>query len=376
MRIKLQPQLIVFTDGNYTKAEILCRGINVKESNIMDLIKAQNPFNELRSGLGYGWYIMLDGNRFVNASVYFGYTKNSPFTVEKKDGQLTLVHEGKAISRISPLPPPEWYFEKTSSGQPMGRIFQQHGKNALTTAVYAGCQFFTKNNECKFCKMGDGESLGALKIKSVDDLVEAAVRAIRYNPNYEVDINGGTTYTDGTGFEIFIPRVAAIRKALPTVRIAVEAAPPLDNSYIRELKEAGANVLMMNLELFDEEKRREYCPGKSDLIPRARFIDALDYAVNVFGKGNVSSCLIAGLEDTISTIEGARFLIGRGIVPSILPYRPITTKIDSGIRLDVTQYLIINREVGLLLRSSDLGADKQAGCVGCTGCSLEVDLSR
>ncbi|HLC50477.1 MAG TPA: radical SAM protein [Candidatus Nanoarchaeia archaeon] len=365
------------TDFNRLKAEMLCYGVDVESSKLRELVRSQNPFNEIRSGLGYGWYVRLENGMFVNTSVYFGYNRDSPLKAEFQADEIVLFKDGKPVTALIPLNPPEWYFEKTSSGKEMGRIFQQHGKNALASAIYADCQLFSRSEECKFCRIGDGTDLGNLKIKSIQDLVETAVRAKKYNPKYEVDLNGGTTYTAGTGFEIFIPRVSAIRKALPDTRIAVEAAPPLENRFIDDIVEAGANVLMMNLELWDESMRQKYCPGKANMIPRERYFEALEYAISRLGKGNVSSCLIAGLEDPRSTIEGAKFLVDLEVIPSILPYRPLNPdKIDPSIRILPEDFIAISRDVANYITKAGLKPMGQAGCVGCTGCSLEANLAR
>lgn len=361
------------------KAELLCYGISITDPKIMAQIREQNPFNELRSGLGYGWYINLGNesrNVFVNASVYFEYTSRSPFFVFLEGNSLLLAKNIDQAFMITPIKAPDWYFDKTISGIEMGRIFQQHGINSLASAIYSDCEFFSRGEECKFCMMGYGKDQGALRVKKTQDLVETIARALDYNPNYEIDLNGGTTYSEGTGLEIFMQKAKAIREAFPNVKIAVEAAPPLNNEYLDQLKSSGVNVIMMNLEIFDEDKRQEYCPGKSRLISRERYFEAFEYSLKLFGKGNVSSCLIAGLESPESTIEGARTLIRLGVIPSILPYRPLNFEKIPDKLLNPDDFMKINAEVGFYLLKSNLTPSKQAGCVGCTGCSLESDLSR
>ncbi len=256
----------------------------------------------------------------------------------------------------------------------MGRIFQQHGINTLASAVYADCALFEKGEECKFCRMGDGRDFGAMVMKQNRDLVETVQEALAFNPNYEVCLNGGTLYKPGRGFEIIIPRVKAIRDAVPGARMAVEEVPPEQNSYLDALLEAGADVVLMNWEVFDERLRQQYCPGKSKLVTRERMQESLEYAVEIFGRGNVTSCLIAGLEPRESTMEGARFLSGLGVIPSILPYRPITGKISPEIRLNPDDLLEISRRTAAYIREAGLRPLDQTGCVGCTGCSLEGNI--
>lgn len=313
---------------------------------------------------------------FVNANVYFDSAKSSTLSVERRDSGLVVVREGRALGTVEPLAAPDWYFERTSSGVEMGRVFQQHGKNALASALYSDCDLFKRSEECRYCRMGDGSVYGTLRAKRSRDLVETAQRALASNPAYQLDMNAGMTYTEGSGFELFIPRVKALRDALPSVPIAIEQVPPRKPEYLARAREAGADVVLLNLEVWDERLWREFCPGKAAWLSRAEYRDRLDYAVRVFGEGNVSSCLIAGLEPPDSTLAGARALLEQGVVPDVIAFRRTTDKMPPDVGIAALEYLTLSREVGSLLAKSGLKPEQQAGCVGCTGCSMEVDYAK
>ena len=76
------------------------------------------------------------------------------------------------------------------------------------------------------------------------------------------------------------------------------------------------------MEIFDKELFEIICPGRSELIGRERYLDALKYAASVFPNGTVASHLIVGLEPPGSTIKGIDYLTEMGVVPILPIYRP------------------------------------------------------
>ena len=74
----------------------------------------------------------------------------------------------------------------------------------------------------------------------------------------------------------------------------------------------GADSVLYNLEIFDKGLFEIICPGRSELIGRKRYLDALEYAASIFPNGTVASHLIVGLEPPGSTIKGVDFLTTDG----------------------------------------------------------------
>ena len=58
-----------------------------------------------------------------------------------------------------------------------------------------------------------------------------------------------------------------------------------------------------------------YCPGKADLGYQF-FVDRLKYAIEIFGKGNVWTNLVFGLENIEDTLEKCVGLVKNGVVIS------------------------------------------------------------
>ena len=85
--------------------------------------------------------------------------------------------------------------------------------------------------------------------------------------------------------------------------------------YIDELKKAGIEKVVFNLEAITECGFEKYCPGKAELGYQF-FIDRLRYAIDVFGKGNVWTNLVFGLETVEETLKKCAELTSDGVVIS------------------------------------------------------------
>jgi hypothetical protein len=155
------------------------------------------------------------------------------------------------------------------------------------------------------------------------------------------------------------------------MKISIEAVPPDDFSYIDMLFKAGVNALIMNIEIWSDKMRKVFCPGKSK-ITKKHYLESIKYAVSKFGRGQVSSVFIAGLQEDSQIVEGCNAIVSLGAIPTVIPFKPFNGCQLSDFRLTDPQSLLrIYDEVSVLMRESGLSTQNQPGCTGCGGCSLE-----
>jgi radical SAM protein (TIGR04043 family) len=112
-------------------------------------------------------------------------------------------------------------------------------------------------------------------------------------------------------------------------------------------------------------------PGKAE-VPVARYFEAFAAAVAVFGRGQVSSYLIAGLGDDPATlVDTARRMLELGVYPFVVPFVPIAgTPLADRPPPDAATMLAIYQQVGRLTAAHGVrGADMKAGCGKCGACS-------
>lgn len=149
---------------------------------------------------------------------------------------------------------------------------------------------------------------------------------------------------------------------------------PTNNSS-EELYSAGASEIKYNVETLDPVIFRRVCPDLST----HNIFDALDNAVNIFGRNNVSSNFIIGLGESDETvIKGLKRLTGRCVIPILRPISPHPLRPDVKIkRPDSARLLKLGNKLKDMLDCQNLCVDKsRTMCLACTGCDLtpQIDI--
>jgi len=137
-----------------------------------------------------------------------------------------------------------------------------------------------------------------------------------------------------------------------------------------ELYSAGACEVKYNVETMDAELFHRFCPDLS--LPS--ILEALDNAVNIFGKNRVASNFIIGLGESDETVKkGVEYLVGRGIIPILRPIspHPLRNNVKNINRPDAARLLRLGGMLrGMLDRQSLYANKSRTMCLLCTGCDL------
>jgi len=150
-----------------------------------------------------------------------------------------------------------------------------------------------------------------------------------------------------------------------------QCEPPDDDIWFKRMKDAGIDSLGMHLEAVTPAIRNRIMPGKAG-VPLERYMDAFDAAVAVFGRGEVSTYILAGLGDTVEAILSvSKQLIDKGVYPFVVPFIPITgTPLADHPSPDPRFMQDILQPLGAMLKQAGLrSADMTAGCAKCGACS-------
>ena len=98
---------------------------------------------------------------------------------------------------------------------------------------------------------------------------------------------------------------------------------PADLSVLPKYKEAGFDNISTNIEVWDKNIFAAVCPGKEKRNGGYKhWVDSLERSVDIFGKGNVHSTIVGGLEPKESTLEGIEYLASKGVVCHFSAFRP------------------------------------------------------
>lgn len=132
----------------------------------------------------------------------------------------------------------------------------------------------------------------------------------------------------------------------------------------------------MNLEVANDELRKKICPGKSK-ISYEHYYKAFEKAVSVFGWGQVSSVLIAGIQPKEDIMAECEKMAKIGVFPTVMPIRPLdNAPVDISTRCKTQDLIEIATHLSGLLVKYSLDFKKQEGCTKCGGCSIENDCYR
>jgi radical SAM protein (TIGR04043 family) len=137
------------------------------------------------------------------------------------------------------------------------------------------------------------------------------------------------------------------------------------------MKASGIDTLGMHLEVVTPLLRERIMPGKSG-VPMSRYMEAFKAAVAVFGRGQVSSYILAGLGDSAEAIlTTSRELIELGVYPFVVPFVPISgTPLEDHPAPTPEFMKSVLQPLGAMLAAAGLrSSDIKAGCGKCGACS-------
>jgi radical SAM protein (TIGR04043 family) len=312
----------------------------------------------------------------VMVPVYTGTAAQSPFEAALPDrhGISTLLRDGTAVGRISFPRQPRFYQLQTFDGVPYWKIAQLHGADVLATTVLQTCiRYADRRTACQFCAIGQSLEAGrTIAHKTPEQLAEVARMAVLLDGVTHMVLTTGTPNVIDRGAAVLCDSAFAIKQAVP-LPIQGQCEPPRDPVWFARMKAAGIDTLGMHLEAATQEVRARIMPGKAT-ISVARYLEAFAQAVPVFGRGQVSTYLLAGLGDTAAEIlHLCETLIGLGVYPFVVPFVPIggTPLADHPAPAPAFMRAIMG-PLGRMLREARLRAtDVKAGCGRCGACSSQ-----
>lgn len=298
----------------------------------------------------------------------------SPFFASAPNelGVSLLYKNGEKVASITFPKQPNFYKSSTSDGIPMWKVAQLHSHNVLATTVLQNCiRFYDRSTSCQFCAIG--QSLKAertIAYKLPHHLAEVAKVAVERDGVEQFVMTTGTPNTSDRGAKILYESVVAVKNAV-NIAIQVQCEPPDDFTWFAKLKNAGADSIGMHLEAVEPHVREKIMPGKAE-VSVAYYMEAFAAAVEVFGKGNVSTYLLAGLGDSAEALVSiSEQLIAIGVYPFIVPFVPIkgTPLENNGSPSQAFMQSILEPVADMLIAASMTSDTLKAGCAKCGACS-------
>ncbi|MDE6141081.1 MAG: radical SAM protein [Bacilli bacterium] len=274
-----------------------------------------------------GLMIMLDDSLYVNANL----NKSSRYLIDFNCNRFSLKYDDVDICSVKVIQPPDFALNKVSlsSGVLVTTVVNVHG-DRLRLQPIQGCA-----NRCNFC---DINKLGYFE-HSIKNLDEGFMYALDNVGFRHVLISGGSPLPRNESYE-YLNKVYKYfgEKYGDEYPIDVMLVPRglsvEDNNidgyriFLNKLKSWKISVLSINLELYNDEVREKFIPQK-DIVGKENYFEFIRLAVEIFGRENVRSCIIIGLESMEDSLNAVRELCKIGCMPVLSPYVPNDDMIDA-----------------------------------------------
>ncbi len=298
----------------------------------------------------------------------------SPFLVGAPDdgGVASITRNGTHLAKVRFPGRPKFYDLKTQDGVPYSQIAVLHSRNVLATTVLQTCiRYESRKKTCKFCSIGQSLAAGrTIAHKTPEQLAEVAKAAVELDGVEHMVMTTGTPATKDRGASVMAESARAIKAAV-ALPIQGQCEPPDDDIWHQRMFDAGVDSLGMHLEVISPEVRAEIMPGKAS-VPVEKYFSSFEAAVKVFGWGQVSTYILAGLGDTAETIiDTSRKLCAMGVYPFVVPFVPISgTPLESHPAPSAEFMVSILQPLGEMIVEAGIKSENvKAGCAKCGACS-------
>jgi hypothetical protein len=178
----------------------------------------------------------------------------------------------------------------------------------LDVHSYAYCHFWDTGQGCKYCNVGshfnyEHKTNGKPMEQALEDISETIAEAIKQPGRFiNIMVSGGSILEGETIFDVevekYIDVLQAIGSNFSTKRFPSQlltSAFDLDQ-LARIYENTGVTSYTADLEVLNAEKFNWICPGKAERIGYHGWKQRVIDAVSIFGRGNVNSGIVGGVE--------------------------------------------------------------------------------
>lgn len=264
---------------------------------------------------------LLPSNFYLPHGVFaaFRWDPDSRYKLVEEDGKAVLYRDKSRLTEIDFYKRPKLLSYNTKNGEAFGHIANFNPEGSVNVCYSNECALKDTGDDCLFCNINS--TAGAYKsenifIKTPEQVGEVVSAAYKEGVGNHVNVTGGFI-PERREIDYYADVAVEIREqtGLDDFNGTAVIGAPLDFGVIEKYKEAGYRTIAMNLEIWDKNYYKTICPGKEKTCGgRDHWIEALEYAAQVFGRGNVRSNLVAGIEPKQSILEGVEYLAEKGVL--------------------------------------------------------------
>jgi radical SAM protein (TIGR04043 family) len=314
----------------------------------------------------------------VTVPVAAPFVAGSPYLLRgEEEDEYAIYRDGERVASARRTTRPRYYDLTTEDGIPYWQIALLHLDSVASTVIQT-CMYWDTADVCQFCGIELSLRAGrTIPVKRPEHLAEVAVAARDLDGAVDATLTTGTTHGHDKG-ATYTGRCAQAIKQASGLPVEVQFEPPDDLEVLDQVHEMGADSVGMHVESFDPDVLGRIAPAKARTGIEGYF-RAWEHAVEVFGRGQVSTYVILGMgEDIEQTVAGCRRAIDTGVYPFVVPLRPVPgTPLGDVLPPDPQYMESVYRQVVPYLVARGLGSwNVRAGCARCQACSAMTAMER
>jgi hypothetical protein len=233
--------------------------------------------------------------------------EQNPYLVDVVDGRIVLLDKEEVIEEVEYWPRPLYYGKTTADGTDL-RFIVSARPMRLSIFPYRYCQFWNEDQGCLFCdivpQLRKAHTALGVPTRAKPEQIGAAVREALREPGRFTGIclTGGSVLG---GAELFDEEVDYYIRVLQAIganfrerkfQSQLIATAFNERQLERLWRETGLMSYTADVEVLDEQLFNWICPGKARWVGYTEWKRRLIQAVQIFGRGRVDTCIVAGVE--------------------------------------------------------------------------------
>lgn len=248
---------------------------------------------------------LRDGSFVLSIYNFDEKAQRDPYVVDVVDDKIVVTDQGKVLEEVFYWEKPDFYDKLASNGHPFQEYVRARPQR-LDVSLSSYCYFWdTPGHGCKYCpftpnykKSGQTEAIKDPKYTS-----EAVQEALKQKGRYSCIMFGGGSVLSGKellddevdGYIDLLERVGTFFEdgKFPSTLVGTAFN---DKQMERLYEKTGLMTYTTDIEVLNKELFEWICPGKTARIGYDEWKRRLFHAVDVFGRGNVTSGVVLGVE--------------------------------------------------------------------------------
>jgi radical SAM protein (TIGR04043 family) len=305
----------------------------------------------------------------LTVPVHSRFAHGSPYRLRLREHGARLYRGDEYVGPVAVPPRPKIYDLQTADGIPYWKIALLH-LDSIASTVVQKCIYWGTDEQCGFCGIELTRGEQTVPVKTPAQLAEVCTAARDLDGAVDVTLTTGSLNRRDRG-ALYIAKCATAIKQACGLPVQVQFEPPDDLAVLAQVRDAGVDSVGLHIETFDPEVLARVAPGKA-VCGVEGYFRCWERAVEVFGRGRVSTYVILGLgEDRAVTEAGCRRAIEMGVYPFVVPLRPVPGTLMADVAPPGPDYVAeVYRSVSAMLADAGLDHDDAlAGCARCQACS-------